>query len=270
MYCDKCGAKVEKDANYCDVCGEVLKENSTGKINKFLFVEEKSEEKIEKESEENVNKKSNIIAIISVIVLLIAVITLAILGIYVKEEGSSFGKQRISGTIETSENKISDDWTETEFTINKVNYRLETSYKTFEKNNWKIDENQFNYNDMTLIKNDKTSVSIALNNQEYDTSVRIGIINLKNKRKKITECEVWGINVSNENKTKPVQFKLSKGITNGSTKEDIIKAYGELPEDKVKVLEDRIILEYQKDYSVYLDLTVVNDKGLEGFSYKKY
>ena len=42
-----------------------------------------------------------------------------------------------------------------------------------------------------------------------------------------------------------------------------------LPEEKIKVLDDRIILQYQKDYSVYLDLTVINDKGLEAFSYKK-
>ena len=68
----------------------------------------------------------------------------------------------------------------------------------------------------------------------------------------------------------PVTFKLAKGITNGSTKEDIIKAYGELSADKIKTLDDRVILQYQKDYSVYLDLTIINDKGLTSFSYKKY
>ena len=37
MYCDKCGAKVEADANFCDVCGEVLKENKSGKNKNILL-----------------------------------------------------------------------------------------------------------------------------------------------------------------------------------------------------------------------------------------
>ena len=84
------------------------------------------------------------------------------------------------------------------------------------------------------------------------------------------DCETWGITVNNEHAMNPVTFKLAKGITNGSTKEDIIKAYGELSADKIKTLDDRVILQYQKDYSVYLDLTIINDKGLTSFSYKKY
>lgn len=84
------------------------------------------------------------------------------------------------------------------------------------------------------------------------------------------DCETWGITVNNEQAMNPVSFKLSKGITNGSSKEDIISAYGELPEDKITVSDDRIILQYQKDYSVYLDLTIINDKGLTSLSYKKY
>ena len=272
MYCEKCGAKIEKDANYCDVCGTVLKENSSGKIDKFLFIEDQPEkvETLEIEPDRKTNKKNHIIAIVSVVVITLAMISLAILGLYVKKEDSILKGQKISGTLESSNNKISDDWTETEFTLAKVNYKLDTSYKTFEKNNWKMDENLFSYKDMTLIKNDKTSVSIIVSNNEYDVGVKIGLINLEDKRKNITECEVWGISVDNGNRAKPVEFKLSKGITNGSTKEDIIKAYGELPEDKIKVLDDGIVLQYQKDYSVYLDLTIKNDKGLESFSYKKY
>lgn len=46
-----------------------------------------------------------------------------------------------------------------------IKYKLNTIYRNFEKNNWKVDSNIFN-NDLTLIKNDKTSVSILLLNNE--------------------------------------------------------------------------------------------------------
>ena len=140
---------------------------------------------------------------------------------------------------------------------------------SMKKNNWTINGNSFN-NGLTLIKNDKTSVSLTVVNKDFDSDVKVGIINLKDKRREILDCETWGITVNNEHAMNPVTFKLAKGITNGSTKEDIIKAYGELSADKIKTLDDRVILQYQKDYSVYLDLTIINDKGLTSFSYKKY
>ena len=271
MYCEKCGAKVEKDANYCDVCGEVLKENTSGKINKFMFVDEDKlkQEEIELLDEEKPSKRKKWIFIIPVIIIIIAVIVLAALEIYRKVEGNNNG---IVSNVLTEKDlaKAEEDWTVGIFNLGGVNYSLNSSYKNFEKNNWKIPDQESTYNNFSLIKNDKTSVSISLNNSNYDSNVKIGIINLKDEKREINDCEVWGITVNNENATKPVEFVLSKGIKNGSTKEDIIKAYGELPEEKIKVLDDRIILQYQKDYSVYLDLTVINDKGLEAFSYKKY
>lgn len=278
MYCDKCGAKVEADANFCDVCGEVLKENKSGKIDKFIFVEDKKEEiefldVDEKNAKEEVKSNSSnsgnkTVVIISISILVLSVLSLAFIGVYTKVEGNISGEKE-SGVIESSTNTVSEDWTETEFSMAGIKYKLNTSYRNFEKNNWTINENAFN-NGLTLIKNDKTSVSLSVVNKDFDSDVKVGIINLKDKRREMLDCETWGITVNNEHATNPVTFKLAKGITNGSTKEDIIKAYGELSADKIKTLDDRVILQYQKDYSVYLDLTIINDKGLTSFSYKKY
>lgn len=278
MYCDKCGAKVEADANFCDVCGEVLKENKSGKIDKFIFVEDKKEEiefldVDEKNAKEEVKSNSSnsgnkTVVIISISILVLSVLSLAFIGVYTKVEGNISGEKE-SGVIESSTNTVSEDWTETEFSMAGIKYKLNTSYRNFEKNNWTINENAFN-NGLTLIKNDKTSVSLSVVNKDFDSDVKVGIINLKDKRREMLDCETWGITVNNEHAMNPVTFKLAKGITNGSTKEDIIKAYGELSADKIKTLDDRVILQYQKDYSVYLDLTIINDKGLTSFSYKKY
>lgn len=278
MYCDKCGAKVEADANFCDVCGEVLKENKSGKIDKFIFVEDKKEEiefldVDEENAKEEVKRNSSnsgnkTVVIISISILVLSVLSLAFIGVYTKVEGNISGEKE-SGVIESSTNTVSEDWTETEFSMAGIKYKLNTSYRNFEKNNWTINGNSFN-NGLTLIKNDKTSVSLTVVNKDFDSDVKVGIINLKDKRREILDCETWGITVNNEHAMNPVTFKLAKGITNGSTKEDIIKAYGELSADKIKTLDDRVILQYQKDYSVYLDLTIINDKGLTSFSYKKY
>ena len=278
MYCDKCGAKVEADANFCDVCGEVLKENKSGKIDKFIFVEDKKEETEfldadEENAKEEVKSNSSnsgnkTVVIISISILVLSVLSLAFIGVYTKVEGN-ISSEKESGVIESSTNTVSEDWTESEFSMAGIKYKLNTSYRNFEKNNWTINGNSFN-NGLTLIKNDKTSVSLTVVNKDFDSDVKVGIINLKDKRREILDCETWGITVNNEHAMNPVTFKLAKGITNGSTKEDIIKAYGELSADKIKTLDDRVILQYQKDYSVYLDLTIINDKGLTSFSYKKY
>lgn len=278
MYCDKCGAKVEADANFCDVCGEVLKENKSGKIDKFIFVEDKKEEiefldADEENAKEEVKSNSSnsgnkTVVIISISILVLSVLSLAFIGVYTKVEGN-ISSEKESGVIESSTNTVSEDWTETEFSMAGIKYKLNTSYRNFEKNNWTINGNSFN-NGLTLIKNDKTSVSLTVVNKDFDSDVKVGIINLKDKRREMLDCETWGITVNNEHAMNPVTFKLAKGITNGSTKEDIIKAYGELSADKIKTLDDRVILQYQKDYSVYLDLTIINDKGLTSFSYKKY
>ena len=278
MYCDKCGAKVEADANFCDVCGEVLKENKSGKIDKFIFVEDKKEETEfldadEENAKEEVKSNSSnsgnkTVVIISISILVLSVLSLAFIGVYTKVEGN-ISSEKESGVIESSTNTVSEDWTETEFSMAGIKYKLNTSYRNFEKNNWTINGNSFN-NGLTLIKNDKTSVSLTVVNKDFDSDVKVGIINLKDKRREILDCETWGITVNNEHAMNPVTFKLAKGITNGSAKEDIIKAYGELSADKIKTLDDRVILQYQKDYSVYLDLTIINDKGLTSFSYKKY
>ncbi len=266
MYCKKCGAKVDEDSNYCDVCGKILKENKKGKIKKFLIVDEKTLEKSKKYEEKEINIKK-IIILIGVIILLALTIYLAVVKIHSQVVKNKEAETRIKNSKVT---EIEAEWTEGSFIFDGSKYELNTKYKNYEYNNWIVDNKLYNYTEMSFIKNDKTSVSIPLTNKKYDSIVKIGIINLEDDKKEMKDCNVWGITINNINATKPVKFKLSKGIKNNSTKEEIIKAFGELDESKITTNEENVILHYQKDNSIYLDLTVTNDKGLEAFSYKKY
>ena len=51
--------------------------------------------------------------------------------------GESFivSSEKESGVIESSTNTVSEDWTETEFSMAGIKYKLNTSYRNFEKNN---------------------------------------------------------------------------------------------------------------------------------------
>lgn len=114
MYCEKCGAKVEADANFCDVCGEVLKENKAGKIDKFIFVEEPKEkaefhdvdkEEIKEEKQSNNNK---MVIIISITILVLAVLSLAFIAIYIKVD-ENISNHKESRVIESSSYTVSED-----------------------------------------------------------------------------------------------------------------------------------------------------------------
>lgn len=266
MYCKKCGAKIDEDSNYCDACGKVLKENKNGKIKKFLIVDEKTLEEMEKQEEKTINIRK-ILIIIGVIILLALTIYLAIVKIYSQVVKNKEAEIKIENS---KVKEIDTEWTKGNFIFDGSKYELNTKYNNYEYNNWIVDNKLYNYTEMSFIKNDKTSVSIPLTNKKYDSIVKIGIINLEDDKKEMKDCNVWGITINNINATKPVKFKLSKGIKNNSTKEEIIKAFGELDESKITINQENVILHYQKDNSIYLDLTVTNDKGLEAFSYKKY
>lgn len=265
MYCDKCGAVVDNDANYCDACGKILDKNKNGKIEKFLIVNEEDIKKDE-QVEKTINIKKIFMATI-VVILLISVVYLAIVKVYSKVVDSKEEKARI---INKGITKIKTDWSAGEFILDGMKFKLNTKYKDYEFNNWTIDNNDYDYSNMSFMKNDKTSVSIPLINQEYDSTVKIGIINLGKDKKNIKDCEVWGISVNNISKANPAEFKLAKGIKNNSTLEEIVNAFGELTEEAITINEDNVVLHYQKDFSIYLDLTVTTEKGLEAFSYKKY
>lgn len=265
MYCDKCGAVVDGDSNYCDACGKILNENKNGKIKKFLIVDE-NDLKEEVQVEKTINIKK--ILMVAIVLLIVGgVVYLSAVKVYSKIVVKKEEKARV---VKKTVTDIDTDWPAGEFILDGMKFELNTKYKDYEFNNWTIDNSSYNYNNMSFIKDDKTSVSIPLVNKKYDAIVKIGIINLEDNKKNIVDCEVWGISVNNISKEKPVEFKLSKGIKNNSTYEEIMEAYGTLDEENITINEDNVVLHYQKDYSIYLDLTVTKANGLESFSYKKY
>lgn len=119
-------------------------------------------------------------------------------------------------------------------------------------------------------KGDKVTGTIHLKNPNFDSDVTIGIMNNSDTPKDITQCKVWTIDVDNAFADKPVNFTLPNGIHNGSTLEDVKKAYGE-PKDTYR--SDSLgywNYTYQDEYSKYFKLTIYDDKGVTAFSYDIY
>lgn len=177
-------------------------------------------------------------------------------------------------TTTSSNAKLSDDWTSGEFAIEGKPYKLNSDYSTLVDNGWYIDLVEMGYSDGYILnKNDKTYSTVDLYNDDFeDADVSIGFINNGDGAKDITESQFWAINVDNSYSDTPVEFELPGGIKTGSTLAEIEAVYGKPEEDDIYRSDDLGYTNYSYvyDYSIYLDLTVYDDKGLVEFDYKIY
>ena len=264
MFCEKCGSKIDDDSNYCDSCGCLLEQNKSGKIEKFLFVEQEPEKIVKEDKKINKHKKVTCFKLISIILILVIAISILVIN---KNKFKPLNDIIIYGLIKTDVDK---KWEKGEFKLDNNKYALKINYKYLEKNNWKIDQKKYNFNNINLSHLGKTSVSIPIVNEKNDSNIIIGLYNDDKRPLELTKCNIWGITIDNTYATNPINFTLAKNIKNGSKLEEIIKAYGKLTEDKISKENNLTTMHYQYDNSVYLDLTVNDEKGLIKFSYKSY
>ncbi len=166
---------------------------------------------------------------------------------------------------------LSNDWKSGEFTLNNKNYKLLFDYTTLKDDGWSFNLADYGYsNGYIMNKGDKVTGTIHVKNPNFDSDVTIGIMNNSDTPKDITQCKIWTIDVDNAFADKPVNFTLPNGIHNGSTLEDVKKAYGE-PKDTYR--SDSLgywNYTYQDEYSKYFKLTIYDDKGVTAFSYDIY
>lgn len=189
---------------------------------------------------------------------------------------------KVSNDTKTSENKpeasnqvpttnLSNDWKSGEFALNNKNYKLLFDYTILKDDGWSFNLADYGYsNGYIMNKGDKVTGTIHLKNPNYDSDVTIGIMNNSDTPKDITQCKIWTIDVDNAFADKPVSFTLPNGIHNGSTLEDVKKAYGK-PKDTYR--SDSLgywNYTYQDEYSKYFKLTIYDDKGVTAFSYDIY
>lgn len=289
MVCPKCGKRDNK-SNICAKCG--FKIDTPIKIKTFddeemtidapiiteshTFIDEAHFQEALKErlivEQEQDKKKSNkkiaiyISSALAVIVLLIGLIYLP----------NSMNKNDVAykKVAEDSNEFSSNNWSNEEFKLNGIKFKLKNQYMTFVEKSWKVDLEKYGYaNGYILNSGDKTSTTIQLNNQEYQSAlVQVGFINNSKEAKDIKDCDIWSISINNKNVATPVPFELPGGIKNGSTKEEIFKSYGELKEEKIYRSDSQgyTTYHYQDGYNKYLDLYVYDDEGLLEINFKSY
>lgn len=288
MVCPKCGKKDNK-TKICAKCG--FKIDTPIKVKTFddeeitveapiiteshTFIDEAHFQEALKErliiEQEKMKKSSNKKFILGLSTGLVIIFVL--LGIIYLPNGIEDSNLNI-GKIENSKNFQSNDWSSEEFKLGDIKFKLKDQYMTFVEKSWNVDLEKYGYsNGYILNSGDKTSTTIQLNNQSYPSAlVQVGFINNSKEAKDIKECNIWSISINNKNVATPVPFELPGGIKNGSTIEEIFKAYGELKEEKVYRSENQgyTTLHYQSGYNKYLDLYVYDKEGLLEINFKSY
>ena len=289
MVCPKCGKKDNK-SNICAKCG--FKIDTPIKVKTFddeeitvdapiiteshTFIDEAhfqeainariaiEQEKLQKSSK----KKFALYLSTSIAVIVI------ILGLIYIPNGIKGNDVKYKKVEENSNEFSSNNWSNNEFKLNGIKFKLNDQYLKFVDNSWKVDLEKYGYsNGYILNSGDKTSTTIQLNNTDYQSSlVQVGFINNSKEAKDIKDCDIWSISINNKNVDNPVPFELPGGIKNGSTKEEIFKAYGELKEEKIYRSDSQgyTTYHYQDGYNKYLDLYVYDNEGLLEINFKSY
>ena len=244
MKCKNCNKINDKDANYCTECGKKLKYINNKKILNSICL--------------------------TVIIFIIGIISLSIINNMYSNDKNMLNASKVIGFIE--EEKLSNDWTDDELIIDGTKYSLQDKYNKYVTNGWTVDLKKYGLTNYILNSKDKTPSTLSLKNKKYkDSDLYIGLTNLDDNEKEITDCEVWAISIYNSYTTTPVSFELPGGIKYGSTKEEIERIYGQLPESSItKSKDSKYVVYHYKNNSQYLDLTIYNDKGLLDLDYRHY
>lgn len=180
-----------------------------------------------------------------------------------------FTKQASDNNNNNSNNStISENWKDLEFIINNKKYKVLTSYSDMEQDGWKLKEQ---YASNTLDSYYKTFI-VPIINIEFDSEVYVSFVNKTEETKLYKDCDFWQISIDNKWAKKPVSFELPKGIKNGSTLDEIEKAYGKPSENNI-YRDDNLKFTkyiYREGYQKIFTLTVYDDLGLTKFEYEEY
>ena len=161
------------------------------------------------------------------------------------------------------------DWKEMTLAFDGALYTIPFDYSKIEKE-WTFNLDDYGHKDgYVMNKGDKVSSTIDLKSTKYDAKVDAGFENTADGAKDIKECQIWSIGMDISYADSYPEIELPAGITWGSTKDDIVTAYGE-PEEEPYRAEDLGYWEYTyyNDYTQKLRLTIYDDKGLAAFSYQ--
>lgn len=170
---------------------------------------------------------------------------------------------------------LSDDWKSEEFMMDGVVYHLPFNYDLL-KDKYTFDMTKYGKTDDYLLNpKDKTSSTIAMENANLDEKFDfwVGFINNTDKSINIKEADIWSVKFDMswcKTKNYP-NIVLPKGITWGSTLDEVKQAYGEPSEepyysDSMHYWE----LHYIDNYDYKLNLTVYDDGGVKEIQLQSY
>ena len=153
-------------------------------------------------------------------------------------------------------------WSDMIFAMEDKIYRLPFAYQDI------CDEWYFNgdygFDDSFLTEpGEGRYCSIDLDSGIYDMDLMVGTINSSASTRPITKNNIWAIDMSIETCESYPSLLLPKGITWGSSLDEIKTAYGE-PQEGPDYEKDSgyCTIEYSLDYEYYMTLIIYDEGGL--------
>lgn len=163
---------------------------------------------------------------------------------------------KTTSTAAAKDSKISDDLYSFEATINGKQYKIPEDFADFQKNGWKLDDS-----DNQKIEPDKYTLGSTLKNGS--STLNVQFYNISKDTVTADKCKVSGILIESSDIDNGLKFQLPKGITNSSTKDDVIKAYGkpsseEAADCEYKINENRYVKFSFSDDKKIFEIDIVN------------
>ena len=155
-------------------------------------------------------------------------------------ESTAEATKAAAGNKETGKTlTVSDDWTDMEFLLGDVRLKIPFAYSELrDEAGFSFNIADYGYEDgYTMNPGDKVTSTINVINPDYGDGgygtfkPSIGLKNYGDTAIDLTECDVWAVTADiRYAKQGYPELVLAKGITWGSTKDEVIAAYGE-PDD---------------------------------------
>lgn len=185
-------------------------------------------------------------------------------------ETESESSDEESSAVESSkpevQTTVSDDWRDFEFNLMGKNLKIPFDYSELEELGWSIDLEELGYEDGYILNSgESTACVVEVYNDDYDASFSVAFGNTGSKACDITECQIISIDIECDFAKKDLpELVIAKGITWGSSIEDVETAFGE-PEDEPYYADELGYYSYNYDDDYYntLNLIVYEDGGVK-------
>lgn len=136
-------------------------------------------------------------------------------------------------------------------------------YSDFREMGWTFDADAYGLNDIQAKQGVLYQRGVYLSNDSYDSNVFcIGLTNFSQVPCKIEDTQIWSAEFTAHEKNKYPDIVVNGGITWGSNKEDIIKAYGEPNSTERHDDSGSETIHYTDDAGNNVDFEIYDNEGV--------